>query len=58
MWRPVVLTLAGLAGYAVLVLLAWLDDQAARAEARQSERERQRGQAAAGGHLGTGQRVR
>lgn len=43
MWRPVVMTLAGLAGYGILVLLAWLEHEAEDGSARQSERERQRG---------------
>ncbi len=42
MWRPVLLTLAGLAGYGILVLLAWLEHEADAGTARQDERERGR----------------
>jgi hypothetical protein len=42
MWRPVVMVLAGLAGYGILVLLAWLEHEADAGTARQDERERGR----------------
>jgi hypothetical protein len=44
-WRVVVMVLAGLAGYGLLVLLAWLEHESDAGSARQAERERQRDRA-------------